>query len=103
MTPPSRYSASPLPSFCTVSRASASRVRFRRELIVLFEGGSPKPEHARRPPRYPQQQREAWRPQRAIPPKRSKAEALRKLLEQMSRQNEEIRAFMTKARRGTAQ
>jgi hypothetical protein len=71
-------------------------------VLVPFEIGSPKEARQVKPGRYPSNPREAWRPQRAIPAKRGKAEALRKLLERMNRQSEDIRAFMAEARRQAA-
>jgi hypothetical protein len=69
-------------------------------VLVPYEVGSPKEGRRLRPPRYARQQHEPWRPQRAIPA--TKAEALRRFLERVNRQNEEVRAFMAEARRRAA-
>jgi hypothetical protein len=48
---------------------------------VPMEIGSNKVAREVKPPRYPSDRREAWRPARDIPKRRGKAEALRQLLE----------------------
>lgn len=75
-----------------------------REIIFIEvpTAGSPKEGRRGKPPAYPTNQRAPWQPQRSIPAKRGKAEALRKLLEQMNRQEQELRAFMAEARRRAA-
>ena len=78
-------------------------VATRRE-IVFIEVPVAGPDYGRRgkPARYPSNPREPWRPQRDIPAKPNKAEALRRFLERVNRQNEEVRAFMAEARRRAA-
>ena len=70
----------------------------RAQIIVVAvpEAGCPKEGRRHPPPAYKRNPHEPWRPQRAIP---NKAEALRKFLERVNRQNEEVRAFMANARR----
>jgi hypothetical protein len=61
-------------------------------VIVVFEAGSPKEGHRTKPGRYPHQPREHW----TGPPRRnSKADALRRLIENMRRQDEIVREHMT--------
>ena len=79
--------------------------RASREIILVpvpYEIGSPKEGRRLRPPRYPSNPHQPWRPQRDIPAKPNKAEALRRFLERVNRQNEEVRAFMAEARRRAA-
>ena len=79
--------------------------RASREIIIVpvpYEIGSPKEGRRGKPGRYPSNPREPWRPQRDIPTKPNKAEALRRFLERVNRQNEEVRAFMAEARRPAA-
>jgi hypothetical protein len=56
-------------------------------------GGSPETARQNKPPRYPHQDRQHWRPQRSIP-SRGKAEGLKRLLDYMRRQDEIVREFM---------
>jgi hypothetical protein len=65
---------------------------------VPFEGGSPKEAKRLKPGRYPSERREAWRPQQAIPVKRGKAEALKRLLDFMRDNDQAARDFMAQAR-----
>jgi hypothetical protein len=79
--------------------------RASREIIIVpvpYEIGSPKHGREVKPGRYPRQDRSPWKPQRDIPAKPNKAEALRRFLERVNRQNEEVRAFMAEARRRAA-
>jgi hypothetical protein len=78
-------------------------VATRRE-IVFIEVPVAGPDFGRQvKPRYGKQDRpQPWRPQRDIPAKPNKAEALRRFLERVNRQNEEVRAFMAEARRRAA-
>jgi len=65
-----------------------------RPAVVFIEvpvGGSPAPPNQAKPPRYPHQHRESWRP-RTKPP--SKAEALRRLLDAINRNDEAARAML---------
>jgi hypothetical protein len=57
-------------------------------------GGSPTPLHRGKPPRYPSTQRQPWRPADK-PPRLSKAERLRRLLDEFRRQEEIVREMMT--------
>lgn len=79
-------------------------VATRREIVFIEVpvAGSPKEGRRGKPGRYPSNPREPWRPQRDIPAKPNKADALRRFLEQVNRQNEEVRAFMAEARRRAA-
>ena len=74
---------------------------FRREIIFVTipEAGSPKVAREAKPPHYPSNQREHWRPQRAIPGSR-KAKATQRLIEGIARQDASVRDFMWKARYG---
>jgi hypothetical protein len=79
--------------------------RASREIILVpvpYEIGSPKEGRRGKPPAYKRNPREPWKPQRDIPAKPNKVEALRRFLERVNRQNEEVRAFMAEARRRAA-
>ena len=79
-------------------------VATRREIIFVEVpvAGTVRETHRAKPPAYRHDQRQPWKPQRDIPAKPNKAEALRRFLERVNRQNEEIRAFMAEARRRAA-
>ncbi len=62
--------------------------------VIVFVGGSPEPLRQAKPRPYPRQDREQWRPKRAIPPNR-KAEGLKRQLDSFRRQDEIISAIMT--------
>ena len=64
-------------------------------ILVVPEAGSPKNAREVKPRPYPHQEREHWRPQRAIPAKRSKVEALRRFLEDQNRRDEIVRSMMS--------
>jgi hypothetical protein len=68
----------------------------RRAIQIVFVevpvGGSPVPIRRLPPPAYPANQREHWRPQRAIP---TKADATANLLRQIVRQEAAVREMMT--------
>ncbi len=74
------------------------RHRASRDVQVIFVevpvGGSNKEARRLPPPAYPHQQREAWRPQRDVPAKPSKGEALRRWLDAMRRNDEAARQVM---------
>jgi hypothetical protein len=55
--------------------------------------GSPKPVDARRPPAYPHQRREYWRP-RTRPPS---VERVIEFMRRVQKQDNEVRAFMRRA------
>ena len=61
---------------------------------IPFEGGSPKPVDARRPPAYPHQKRDHWQP-RTKPP--TKAERVIEFMRRVQKQDNEVRAFMRRA------
>jgi hypothetical protein len=67
-------------------------------LVPIPAAGSPEPFPRRPPPRYPKQTHESWRPQRSIPSS-SKAEALRRLLDAINRNDEAARAMLGWPRR----
>ena len=74
-----------------------ARHRAQRDVQVIIvevpAAGSPEPQRQVKP-RYPQQQRrEAWRPA-TRPPNRSKSEALRRLIDAISRNDEAARSVM---------
>jgi hypothetical protein len=77
--------------------SDARHHRASREIIFVEVpvGGSPKVARIPRPPRYPVDRRAPWRPQRSIPVKQSKGEALRHWLDRVRRQDAEIRATLT--------
>ena len=79
-------------------------VATRREIVFIEVpvAGSPESIRQSKPPAYKRDQLSHWRPQQDIPARLNKAEALRKFLERVSRQNEEVRAFMAEARRRAA-
>ena len=56
--------------------------------------GSPKVAREVKPGPYPSSPREAWRPARAIPGRKGKAEALRQFLDAWRRQEEALREIM---------
>ena len=65
-------------------------------VLVAFEGGSPKHGREVKPGRYPHQERQPWRPQRAIPNR--KAEGFKRtldLLRELDRHANEARAMLT--------
>ena len=76
--------------------------RASRDVQVIFvevpAAGSPKPVDVRRPPAYPVNQRSHWRPATRPPSRLSKAEALKRLLDTINRQEQAVRAFMDTAR-----
>jgi len=58
--------------------------------VIIVEvpvGGSPAPLHRGKPPRYPSTQRQPWRPADK-PPRLSKAEATKRLLNEFRRQDQ---------------
>jgi hypothetical protein len=61
---------------------------------VILVIGSPAPLNRAKPPRYPSTQRQPWRPADK-PPRLSKAEALKRLLDEFRRQDEIVREMMT--------
>jgi hypothetical protein len=63
--------------------------------VIVFVGGAPEPMRHVKPGRYPRQSREPWRPQRNIPRRDSKGAALKRLVEQIARQEETLRAMLT--------
>ena len=63
-------------------------------IMVPYEIGSNKVLRQIKPPSYPSDRREAWRPARAIPGRRGKAAALQRFLDYMQRQDEIVREFM---------
>ena len=72
----------------------------RRDLVLVavpvsFDAGSPKEAHRQRPPRYPRNSREPWRP-RTKPP--SKAERLARFLDAINRQDQTVRDHMASAK-----
>ena len=68
---------------------------------VPYEIGSPKTVREAKPPRYPSDRREHWRPAQQ-PPCRTKGEATKRLIERMGQQDADIRAFMDEARRSAS-
>jgi hypothetical protein len=83
--------------------ASFRHHRASREIIIVpVPVAGPAFGRQPKPGRYPSNPREPWKPQRDIPAKPNKAEALRRFLERVNRQNEEVRAFMAEARRRAA-
>jgi hypothetical protein len=76
-------------------------VAVRTEYVfVPIEIGSPKEASRGRPPAYPHQRREAWRPAQH-PPRLSKAQRTAKFLDAMWRREAEARSFMDEARRAS--
>jgi hypothetical protein len=72
--------------------------RASREVQVIIVpvpcGGSPEPLRRQPPPAYPVNRRQPWRPADK-PPRLSKAEALKRLLDEFKRQDEIVREMMT--------
>jgi hypothetical protein len=58
-------------------------------------GGSPAPLHRGPPPAYPRQERAPWKPQRFIPAKQRKAEAIVKIMRELDRRAEDARQMLT--------
>ena len=61
-------------------------------LVPVTVGGSPQPLKWAKPSKYPVQHREAWRPRTKAP---CKAEALRRLLDAINRNDEAAREMLT--------
>jgi hypothetical protein len=80
------------------ARLAVADARHHHAVQVIFvevpAAGSPQPLKWAKPPAYPQQRRDAWRPARSIPTNR-KAEATKRLLDAIMRQDEIVRAMMT--------
>ena len=72
-------------------------------IVVLVPVPSPVRRHLRhrKPPAYKRNSPEPWRPQRSIPVKQRKAEAVRRLLENINRQDQIVREFLDAARTPT--
>ncbi len=74
----------------------------QREIVFVAvptpQAGSPKEAGRARPPAYPANQREAWRPQTRPPSKGSKGAATLELMRRIQRQDQEVRAFMKESR-----
>ena len=60
--------------------------------------GSPKVARAIKPGPYPSTRREAWRPARAIPGRKGKAERLKNFLDRWAKQDADLRAYMQRCR-----
>lgn len=71
-------------------------------LVPVPVAGSPEPQRHGKPPAYKRNSPEPWRPQRSIPVKQRKAEAVRRLLENINRQDQIVREFLDAARTPTA-
>ena len=63
-------------------------------VFVPFEGGSPAPLHRGKPPAYPRQEREAWRPARSIPVKQRKAQRLIEIMRDLGQREAEARRML---------
>jgi hypothetical protein len=67
--------------------------------VVVFVpvpcGGSPETWRRQPPPAYPVNQRSPWRPATRPPHRLSKAEALKRLLDEFRRQDQIVREMMT--------
>jgi hypothetical protein len=66
-------------------------------LVEVPAAGSPKTARDMKPPAYPRQGREAWKP-RTKPP--SKAEATVQLVRRFAEQESSVRAYLDAVRRG---
>jgi len=66
--------------------------------VPIPVGGSPEAIRQAKPPKYPNQRREAWPPRQGIPHRVSKAEALRRFLDDVAKNGEAARAYMQQAR-----
>ena len=64
---------------------------------VILVIGSPEPQRHGKPPRYPSNQREHWRPAQH-PPRLSKAERVARFLDAVKNQDQNVRAFLDAAR-----
>ena len=69
-----------------------AHARHHHAVQVVLVRGSPQPLKWAKPSKYPVQHREAWRPRTKAP---SKAEALRKLLYPINRNDETAREMLT--------
>ena len=67
-------------------------------ILAPFEGGSPESIRQTKPPRYPSERREAWRPARAIPGRKGKAERIARWLDGWAKQDRDVREFMDSCR-----
>jgi hypothetical protein len=68
-------------------------------VLVPYEIGSPKEGRRLRPPRYPSNPHEPWRPQRYIPA--TKAQRLGEFMRRVQQQTEDAREFMRQARQAS--
>jgi hypothetical protein len=71
-------------------------------LVPVPVAGSPEPQRHGKPPAYKRNSPEPWRPQRSIPVKQRKAEAVRRLLENINRQDQIVHESLDAARTQTA-
>ena len=75
-----------------------------RDVQIVFvevpTAGSKKICDRAKPGRYPQQGREAWRPQRDIPRRSSKAERLVDLMNDLDRRTQDARSMLTPSAQG---
>jgi hypothetical protein len=68
-----------------------------REIILVpvpYEVGTPRETHRVKPPAYRHNQREAWRPQRAIPAKLTKAQRMGEFMRRVQQQEEVVREML---------
>lgn len=75
----------------------------RAQIIVVAvpEAGCPKEGRRHPPPAYKRNAHEPWRPA-TRPPRESKAEAAKRLIENIARQDADVRVFLAEARRASA-
>jgi hypothetical protein len=66
--------------------------------VAVPVAGSPEPLRQSKPGPYPVNQRSHWRPATRPPSRLSKAEALKRLLDTINRQEQAVRGFMDIAR-----
>jgi hypothetical protein len=67
--------------------------RLQVVIVEVPSAGSPEPQRSNRPPAYPRNSREPWRP-RTTPPMSRKAKALKNLVEAIAQQDEVVRSMM---------
>jgi hypothetical protein len=77
-----------------VTRITIAPTAIRSFIIPVPVGGSPEPFRQVKPGKYPSTQHKPWRPQQHPPRRLSKAEVLRRFLDNINRQDGEVRAFM---------
>ena len=69
----------------------------------VYESGSPETLRQSKPPKYPRQGRDAWKPATTPPRRESKAQAVKRLYENIARQECDVRSYLDDMRRVSAE